>query len=187
MTPTDVWMERLATAAVERGLADVTYDRVDTSIGKLLIARSDEGVCRVSFAEEGVDEALDELAGIVGPGVVRSHAALGEVGGAVVKYLDGEPVSLDFPIDLSLTHSPFRRHVLEELRGVRRGEVVTYGDLAIRSGAPRAARAVGSACATNPVPIIVPCHRVVPAGGGVGSYGGGPKRKQFLLELEGAL
>ncbi|MGH2734747.1 MAG: methylated-DNA--[protein]-cysteine S-methyltransferase [Actinomycetota bacterium] len=187
MSPEAKWLERLADEAVARGITDVTYDYAETAIGRLLIARSDEGVCRVAFAEEQADSVLDELAGGIGARVVRSKASLEEVNRGVSTYLEGAAVALDFPVDLALTHSDFRRAVLARLRAVPRGAVVTYGELAGRTGHPRAARAVGSACATNPVPIIVPCHRVVPAGGGVGSYGGGPDRKRFLLELEGAL
>jgi methylated-DNA-[protein]-cysteine S-methyltransferase len=187
MSPDQKWLERLAAEAVARGLTDVTYDFVETSIGRLLIARSDDGVCRVAFAEEEPDAVLDELAGGIGARIVRSPASVDEVGRALAGYLDGTTAALDFPVDLALTHSGFRREVLSELRAVPRGAVVTYGELAGRTGHPRAARAVGTACATNPVPIIVPCHRVVPAGGGVGSYGGGPERKRFLLHLEGVL
>jgi methylated-DNA-[protein]-cysteine S-methyltransferase len=108
---------------------------------------------------------------------------------ALQAYLDGErEADLELPYDLRLVRSPFRRAVLEALhRDVHRGETIRYGELAARAGNPRAARAAGTACATNPVPIVVPCHRVLPAGGGVGSYGGGPPRKVALLELEGAL
>jgi len=103
-------------------------------------------------------------------------------------YLEGDDDTLELPVDLGLVHAPFRREVLETLHDtVRRGEVVTYGALAERSGRPRAFRAAASACARNPVPIVVPCHRVLPGSGGIGNYGGGAARKRVLLELEGAL
>ena len=103
-------------------------------------------------------------------------------------YFEGEADPHGLPVDLSLVAAPFRHVVLETLHDtVGRGEVVTYGALAQRAGNPRAHRAAATACARNPVPIIVPCHRVVPAAGGIGAYGGGPERKRALLELEGAL
>ncbi len=123
----------------------------------------------------------------IGGRVVRSATETQMVRDALAAYLEGDPTELSFPVDLSLMHSGFRRTVLEHLRKVGRGHVITYGELARRAGSPRAARAVGTACATNPVPLIVPCHRVLPSGGGVGNYGGGPEKKVFLLELEGAL
>lgn len=186
MSPTTRFLERLANAAHEARLDDVVYGFVDTSIGRLLVAQSGAGVCRVAFEEEEPDAVLGMLAGELSPRVVRSHAATSDARHALAHYLDGATKSLELPVDLSLAHSEFRRHVLRTLMGVRRGEVVTYGELAQRSGRSGAARAAGTACATNPIPIIVPCHRVLPVGGKVGNYGGGTERKRFLLDLEGA-
>jgi methylated-DNA-[protein]-cysteine S-methyltransferase len=186
MSPTKEFLDRLSTAAVNQGLTDVTYDFVVTSIGRLLVATTDRGVCRVAFQKEDAQPVLDELASEIGARIVRSSANTETVREALAAYLEGDDVDLTFPVDLRLTHSQFRRTVLELLRKIGRGQVVTYGELAERAGTPRAARAVGTACATNPVPIIVPCHRVLPASGGVGNYGGGPDRKIFLLALEGA-
>ena len=108
--------------------------------------------------------------------------------GLVRIAFEGERDQLDLPVDLRLMAAPFRRRVLETLhRDVGRGETVTYGALAARAGNPRAARAVGTACARNPVPLVVPCHRVLPGSGGIGNYGGGPERKRALLTLEGVL
>lgn len=187
MSPTKEFLDDLAAAAVDGGLTDVTYDFVMTSIGRLLVATTDRGVCRVAFQQENADPVLDNLAAELGARVVRSPANTEVVRQRLAAYLEGDPVDIDFPVDLRLAHSPFRRTVLEHLRKVVRGQVVTYGELAKRAGTPRAARAVGTACATNPVPIVVPCHRVLPSSGGVGNYGGGPDKKVFLLELEGAL
>ncbi|MGH2750372.1 MAG: methylated-DNA--[protein]-cysteine S-methyltransferase [Actinomycetota bacterium] len=187
MTPSTEWLDSLASAAVAEGLTDVTYEFVATPIGRLLVATTNQGVCRVAFQQEDAAPVLEELAWKIGSRVVRSRTETESVRRALAAYLEGDPVELAFPVDLSLTHSSFRRTVLEHLKRVGRGHVVTYGELARRAGAPRAARAVGTACATNPVPIIVPCHRVLPSSGGVGNYGGGPERKVFLLELEGAL
>ena len=186
MTPTRQWLEQLAAAAVDQGLAEVTYAHVDTPIGRLLVAQSERGVCRVAFPEEETDEVLQEIARNLGPRVVRSERATGPIRSMIEDYLTSSTTAIDYPVDLRLMRSPFRREVLRELTRVSRGAVVTYGQLAARTGRPGAARATGTACALNPVPIVVPCHRVVPSAGGVGSYGGGPERKRLLLELEGA-
>jgi methylated-DNA-[protein]-cysteine S-methyltransferase len=180
------FLERLGTAAVDEGLADVAYAPVSTSIGRLLVATTPRGVCRIAFPEESVDEVLARVAGAAGPRVVASDRATKEIRESLAAYLEGDLARFDFPVDLTLVASPFRRRVLDVLQKVRRGEVTTYGDLAARAGFRGAARAAGSACGKNPVPIVVPCHRVVPAGGGVGNYGGGVERKRFLLDLEGA-
>jgi methylated-DNA-[protein]-cysteine S-methyltransferase len=187
MTPTTEWLERLSSAAVEQGLAEVTYGHVDTPIGRLLVAQSGRGVCRVAFPEEDLDEVLGEIAQHLGPRIVRSAAATGPLRAAINEYFGTGRKAIDYPVDLGLMRSPFRRAVLTELTRVSAGGVVTYGELADRAGRAGAARATGTACALNPVPIVVPCHRVVPSGGGVGSYGGGVERKRFLLELEGVL
>ncbi len=187
MSPSTEFLDRLASAAVAEGLTDATYEFVSTPIGELLVATTEEGVCRVAFEQEDPSGVLEELAGTIGGRVVRSASETQQVRDALAAYLEGDPAELAFPVDFALMHSRFRRTVLEHLRKVGRGHVVTYGELARRAGSPRAARAVGTACATNPVPLIVPCHRVLPSSGGVGNYGGGPERKVFLLELEGAL
>jgi methylated-DNA-[protein]-cysteine S-methyltransferase len=119
---------------------------------------------------------------------VASDRELAGARDALSAYLEGDTDSLALPVDLRLARAPFRRAVLETLhREVGRGATISYGALAMRSGHPRAARAVGTACARNPVPLVVPCHRVLPSSGGVGQYGGGVARKLALLELEGAL
>jgi len=187
MSPSTEFLDKLASAAVAEGLTDVTYEFMSTPIGELLVATTEQGVCRVAFQQEDPSGVLEELAMGIGGRVVRSATETQMVRDALAAYLEGDPTELSFPVDFSLMHSGFRRTVLEHLRKVGRGHVVTYGELARRAGSPRAARAVGTACATNPVPLIVPCHRVLPSGGGVGNYGGGPEKKVFLLELEGFL
>jgi methylated-DNA-[protein]-cysteine S-methyltransferase len=189
MTPLpDTLLEALAASAVREGLADGVFTRVATPIGRLLVVQGPRGVVRVGFEEEPEDAVLSQVAAGLGPRLVASDAETSVVRDALSAYLEGDDERLQVPVDLGLVRAPFRREVLETLhRDVGRGQVVTYGALAARSGHPRAARAVGSACARNPVPIVVPCHRVVPGGGGVGSYGGGPARKRALLELEGVL
>jgi methylated-DNA-[protein]-cysteine S-methyltransferase len=182
------FLDRLAAAAVAEGLTDVVYGTVPTPLGTLLVAQSDRGLCRIGFGDEPETRMLAELAERVGPRVVASAAGTARACEALVAYLEGEQVDLDLPVDLRLVSSAFQRQVLVSGLGrVRRGEVATYGELAEAIGHPRAARATGTALARNPVPIVVPCHRVVPAGGSIGNYGGSPWRKRFLLELEGAI
>jgi methylated-DNA-[protein]-cysteine S-methyltransferase len=181
------FLDELASAAVREGLADAVYTRIDTPIGKLLVVQGPRGVVRVGFPEEPVDALLAQVAAGVGPRIVASDRELAATRDIVAAYFEGDDERLDLPVDLSLVRSDFRRTALQTLRDeVGPGDVVTYGTLAARIGHPKAARAVGSACATNPVPIIVPCHRVLPGSGGVGSYGGGPDRKRRLLAHEGA-
>jgi methylated-DNA-[protein]-cysteine S-methyltransferase len=187
MTPLpDTLLEAVASAAVREGLADAIFTRLSTPLGRLLVVQGPNGVVRVGFEEEPEDAVLAEVAGRLGPRIVGSDAELAITRDALSAYLEGDDDRLELPVDLGLVHAPFRREVLETLRGVGRGEVVTYGTLAERSGRPKAYRAAATACARNPVPIVVPCHRVLPTGGGIGNYAGGTARKLALLELEGA-
>jgi methylated-DNA-[protein]-cysteine S-methyltransferase len=180
-------LDAIASAAVREGLADAVYTHLRTPIGTLLIVQGEQGVVRVGFPEEREDALLAQVVAGLGPRVVASDRELAATRDAVSAYFEGEDETLDLPVDMSLVRSHFRREALKTLRDeVHAGDVVTYGALAARIGHPKAARAVGSACATNPVPIIVPCHRVLPGSGGVGSYGGGPERKRLLLAHEGA-
>ena len=189
MTPLpDTLLEAVASAAVREGLADAVFTRLSTPIGKLLVVQGPEGIARIGFEEEPEDALLAGVAAELGPRVIGSDRELAGARDALSAYLEGDTAALDLPVDLGFVHAPFRRAVLETLHDtVRRGEVVTYGKLAERSGNPRAFRAAATACARNPVPIVVPCHRVLPSTGGIGNYGGGPARKKVLLELEGAL
>jgi methylated-DNA-[protein]-cysteine S-methyltransferase len=189
MTPlSESLLESVAAAAVREGLADAIFTRLSSPIGRLLVVQGPEGLVRIAFPEEAEDHVLAEVAGALGPNVIGSDRELAGERDALSEYLEGDALTLALPVDLRLAHAPFRRDVLETLhREVGRGDVITYGALAARSGHPRAARAVGTACARNPVPIVVPCHRVLPSSGGVGNYGGGPARKVALLELEGAV
>lgn len=179
-------LERVASAAWDEGVADAVYSVADTRIGPLVVVETRSGVCRVGFPEEPEDVVLAAVARTIGPRIVRSDRLTHETNEQLASYLEGDLQRIERPVDLSLVHAPFRRIVLDQLLEIPRGEVATYGELARRAGKPRAARAAGSACATNPIPIIVPCHRVVPGSGGVGNYGGGVERKWFLLGLEGA-
>jgi methylated-DNA-[protein]-cysteine S-methyltransferase len=189
MTPLpDTLLESVAAAAVREGLADAVFTRLPSPLGRLLVVDGPEGLVRIAFEEEPEDRVLAEVAAAFGPRIVASDRELAIERDSLSAYLEGQTTVLDLPVDLRLTRSPFRRAVLEALhRDVPRGQTITYGELAAHAGNRRAARAAGTACARNPVPLVVPCHRVLPGSGGIGSYGGGPARKRALLELEGAL
>jgi methylated-DNA-[protein]-cysteine S-methyltransferase len=189
MTPLpDTLLESVAAAAVREGLADAVFTRLRTPIGRLLVVQGSAGVVRVGFEDEPEDRVLGEVAAHLGPRIVGSDRELAEARDTLDSYFAGEGDPHSLPVDLSLVAAPFRRSVLETLHDeIARGEVVTYGALAQRAGNARAYRAAATACARNPVPILVPCHRVLPASGGIGEYGGGRERKRALLALEGSL
>ena len=181
-------LDALVRAALERAdaddLVDVAWAVQDTPIGPLTLAATPEGVVRVGFGDE--DRVLDELAAEVSPRVVRLPARLDGLRHQLDEYFAGRRQSFDVALDRRLSHG-YRRRVLEALSEVPYGETVSYKDLAVRTGNPGASRAVGSAMATNPIPIVVPCHRVLLSGGALGRYGGGVDVKVWLLRLEGAL
>ena len=188
MTPLpESLLESVAAAAVREGLADAIFTRLNSPIGKLLVVQGPTGLVRIAFEGEPEDAVLAEIAAALGPNVIGSDRELASERDALSGYLEGDATSLELPVDLRLMTAPFRRAVLEELRSVPRGATVSYGELAARAGNPGASRAVGTACARNPIPIVVPCHRVLPSTGKLGNYGGGPERKRALLELEGAI
>ena len=186
MTPLpESLLESVAAAAVREGLADAVFTRLSSPLGRLLVVQGPDGLVRIAFPEESEDHVLAEVAGALGPNVIGSDRELAGERDALSEYLEGDATTLSLPVDLRLAHAPFRRAVLEQLREVPRGSTVSYGELAARAGRPKASRAVGSACARNPVPIVVPCHRVLPGTGKLGNYAGGPERKRVLLGLEG--
>jgi methylated-DNA-[protein]-cysteine S-methyltransferase len=189
MTPLpESLLEAVASAAVREGLADAIFTRLSTPLGRLLVVQGERGVVRVGFEEEPEDRVLAEVAAELGPRILASDRELAATRETLDAYFAGEGDPQAVPVDLALVAAPFRHAVLETLHdSVPRGEVVTYGALAQRAGNPRAFRAAATACARNPIPILVPCHRVLPSGGGIGNYGGGPARKRALLELEGAI
>jgi methylated-DNA-[protein]-cysteine S-methyltransferase len=189
MTPLpESLLESVAAAAVREGLADAIFTRLSTPIGRLLVVQGREGIVRVGFEEEAEDRVLAEVAAGLGPRILASDRELAATRDTLDAYFAGEGDPQGVPVDLSLVAAPFRHAVLETLHdSVPRGQVVTYGALAQRAGNPRAYRAAATACARNPIPIFVPCHRVLPGSGGIGNYGGGVARKRALLELEGAL
>ena len=174
---------RFRAAAAAAGLLDVAYDLVDSPLGPLLVAATPRGVCRISFDPEPEEEA-ETLARRFGLRVLR--APLDGPRRELDEYFEGRRETFELDVDLS-TVAPFNRRVLEELARVPYGTTTTYGLLAERSERPRAARAVGTVMNRNPVPIVLPCHRVVGSTGKLVGYGGGLDRKEMLLRLEGAL
>jgi methylated-DNA-[protein]-cysteine S-methyltransferase len=182
--PADTATRAAITAADREGLVDVAVGTVDSPVGDLFVAVSPRGLVRLAFDPEQL-RLLDDLAARISPRVLEAAALVDPVRRELDEYFAGRRRQFDLEVDLSLT-SGWGRRVLEATARIPAGQVATYGALAARVGKPTAARAVGNAVATNPVAIVVPCHRVVPAGGGVGKYGGGPERKTFLLALEHA-
>lgn len=175
-------------AAVDRaereGLVDVAYARVDTPIGRLLVASTAAGLVRLGFEREDPDAVLQELARRITPRVVEAPGRLDEARRELDEYFDGRRDHFELPLDWRLS-SGFRRTVLEHLYAdVPYGRTVSYLQLATIVGNPKASRAVGTAMATNPIPIVVPCHRVLRTGGQLGGYGGGLDTKVKLLALE---
>jgi len=176
---------RLAAEAEADGLLDVAYRVVDSPIGPLLVAVTYDGVARVAFENEGHDEVLEELAAAISPRILTAPRRTDPVARQLDEYFAGRRRRFDLELDLRLARG-FRRQVLDQLRMVDFGHTVSYGELARAAGNPRAVRAAGSACATNPVPLVVPCHRVVRSDGSIGQYRGGPEAKRTLLALESA-
>jgi methylated-DNA-[protein]-cysteine S-methyltransferase len=176
---------RFRDAAAQESLLDVAYDLVDTPIGTLLVAATENGLCRISYDPQPEQE-LDRLARVFGTRVLRSPAPVDAARRQLDEYFEGSRQRFELPVDLALL-ADFNRRVLRELARVPYGEVVTYGELAARAARPRAARAVGTVMNRNPLPIVLPCHRVIGANGKLVGYGGGLERKEALLRLEGAL
>ena len=173
---------RFREAAAAQNLLDVAYDLVDTPIGRLLVACSERGVCRIEFDPEP-ERDLEPLARTFGARVLRSPRSLDDARRQLDEYFDRRRRRFELPLDVRA--ATFGRRVLEEVAQVPYGQVTTYGALADKAGKPRAARAVGTIMNRNPIPIVLPCHRVVGSTGALVGYGGGIERKAYLLELEG--
>jgi methylated-DNA-[protein]-cysteine S-methyltransferase len=169
--------------ARSEGLLDVAVRDLDTPVGRLLLAATPRGLVRVAFETEDADGVMAELAERVSPRVLRSPRRLDDVARELDEYFAGRRQAFDVPVDLQLARG-FRRAVLERLVEVPYARTVSYAELAARAGSPRAVRAVGTACAVNPVPLVVPCHRVVRSDGAPGAYRGGAATKLRLLALE---
>lgn len=176
---------RLVAAAGEAGILDVAYRTIDSPVGPLLVAATDEGLVRVAYAIEDHDSVLRQLADRVSPRVLRAPARLDGVAREIDEYFAGRRHAFDVTLDLRLAQG-FRRTVLSHLPEIAYGTTASYAAVAAVSGNPKAVRAVGTACARNPLPIIVPCHRVIRSDGVLGQYVGGTDAKRALLSLEAA-
>jgi methylated-DNA-[protein]-cysteine S-methyltransferase len=180
------FVDRLLTRADTEGLLDVAYATLDTPLGTAMVAATPRGLVRLALPNEDTERVLSSLAADVSPRLLEYPARLDEARRELDEYFEHRRDHFELPLDWRLSHGFYRR-VLKATARVPFGEVITYGDAAERAGNPRAFRAAGSALGSNPIPIVVPCHRVIRAGGDIGNYGGGPEMKRFLLELEGAV
>lgn len=174
---------RLLDAAGHEGLLDVAYRTVATPVGQLLLASTDTGLVRVAYARQDHDAVLAELAETISPRVLHGPARTDEAARQLEQYFAGRRRVFDLPLDWRLSRG-FRRTVLRHLPEIGYGHTASYAQLAAAAGNPRAVRAVGTACARNPLPIVVPCHRVVRSDGTTGGYIGGTEAKDTLLGME---
>jgi methylated-DNA-[protein]-cysteine S-methyltransferase len=177
--------QRLERNADADDLLDVAYRTVDTPVGTLLLATTTVGLVRVAYDIEGHDAVLAGLAEMVSPRILRAPARLDSVTRQLDDYFAKRRTVFDVPVDLRLAEG-FRRSVIEHLRDIGYGHRESYATVAAAIGHPRAVRAVGTACAHNPLPVVIPCHRVVRSDGSTGQYVGGPLAKSTLLDLEAA-
>jgi methylated-DNA-[protein]-cysteine S-methyltransferase len=176
----------LARRAAQDGLLDVAYGTYDSPLGPLTVFVTPRGLVRLSYPGEPVDDQLDELATLISPRVMAAPERTDDVRRQLDDYFGGTRRDFELPIDWRLLRG-FRADVLRATSQIPFGSVISYRDVAAAAGSPNAYRAAGNALGSNPIPIVVPCHRVVHAGGGLGGYTGGLERKRYLLELEGAL
>ena len=177
---------RISAEAEREGLVEVAWTLEDTPIGELLLAATDAGLVRVGWSGDDHDWILNELAAAIGPRVIEAPARLDPVRRQLEQYFAGERHGFDLALDWQLSHG-FTRKVLTACATIPFGQTRSYAEMASAAGSPRAFRAAGSALGSNPIPVIVPCHRVLRSGGALGGYGGGLPAKRTLLELEGVL
>lgn len=176
---------RLSVAADQDDLLDVAYRTVDSPLGPLLVAATADGLVRVAFDREGHGAVLAHLAAAISPRILRSDRRTDDVARQLDEYFGGRRRHFDVPVDLRLVDG-FRRTVISHLRHIAYGATESYRDVAVAAGSPKAVRAVGTACAHNPVPLVIPCHRVIRHDGSMGQYRGGPEAKAALLAMEAA-
>jgi methylated-DNA-[protein]-cysteine S-methyltransferase len=185
-TATDRAIEGFKAQAAEEGLLDVAYATADSPFGPLLLARTGRGLVRVGLPNQDSDGLLTDLAERVSPRVLEAPSELDGVRRELDLYFEGKLDHFDLPLDWRLS-SGFRQRVLRAINRIPYGQTRSYTEMARRAGNERAVRAAGSACGSNPIPLVVPCHRVLRTSGALGGYGGGLPMKQALLELEGVL
>jgi methylated-DNA-[protein]-cysteine S-methyltransferase len=176
---------RLEAGAAQAGTLDIAYTVTGTPVGQLLLAATERGLVRVAFEGENHDAVLAALAGAVSPRILRAPSRLAAAVRQLEEYFAGARRGFELPLDRRLSKG-FRLSVLEHLPEIAYGRTESYAQVAAAVGSPKAVRAVGTACATNPLPVVVPCHRVLRSDGSYGGYLGGPAVKAYLLDLEAA-
>ena len=181
--PSPGTLRALAERAGHEGLVDVAYAQVDSPLGPLTVAATERGLVRVAYPERPLDQVLARLAEAVSPRVLEAPARLDAIRRELDEYFEGRRRRFETPIDWALTAGFFRR-VLQATARIDYGQVRTYAEVAAHAGNVKAVRAAGNGLGSNPIPVVVPCHRVVRTGGGLGGYTGGLERKEFLLGLE---
>jgi methylated-DNA-[protein]-cysteine S-methyltransferase len=179
-------LQRLADRADAEGLLDVAYTIFDSPFGPLLLAATPRGLVRVSLPEYDPEETLEQLAARISPRVLEAPARLDDARRELDLYFEGKLTKFDLPLDWQLTDG-FRKRVQQAINRIPYGQTSSYTEVARSAGNERAVRAAGTACGSNPIPIVVPCHRVLRSGGALGGYGGGLPMKEALLKLEGVL
>ena len=177
--------ELLRRRAEADGLVDIAYTTVDSPMGQMLVAATARGLVALGLPRSSQDQILWELSRRVSPRLLEAPERLDGVRRELHEYFEGKRKTFEMPVDWQLIHG-FHTAVLRQTARIPYGSVSTYKEMAVRAGSPLAARAAGNALATNPIPIVIPCHRVLATGGGLGGYGGGLDMKKWLLELEGA-
>jgi methylated-DNA-[protein]-cysteine S-methyltransferase len=177
---------RLTRRIADEGLADVSYAPAESPFGTLLLAATRRGLVRLAFPEENLDAMLEGLARRISPRIVEAPRALEEARRELEEYFSGRRRAFELELDWRLVGA-FGRRVLGVTSEIPYGGVLSYAEVAADAGSPRGFRAAGNALGSNPIPIVIPCHRVLRSGGALGGYGGGLERKRFLLELEGAM
>jgi len=177
---------RLTRRITAEGLADVSYAPAESPFGPLLLAATKRGLVRLAFPEEDIDSVLESLAQLLSPRIVEASDSLDPARRELEEYFSGRRRTFGLELDWTLIGG-FGRRVLRATSEIPYGGVLSYAEVAADAGSPRAWRAAGNALGANPIPIVIPCHRVLRSGGVLGNYGGGPARKRWLLELEGAL
>ena len=185
-TTIDTAINRFTARAAEEGLLDVAYTTTDSPFGPLLLAKTRRGLVRVGLPNQSQDELLVDLAARISPRVLEVPAELDETRRELDLYFEGKLDHFDLPLDWRLSGG-FRQRVLRAINRIPYGQTCSYTEMARKAGNERAVRAAGSACGSNPTPLVVPCHRVLRTSGALGGYGGGLPMKQALLELEGVL
>jgi methylated-DNA-[protein]-cysteine S-methyltransferase len=179
-------LDRFTDRADAEGLLDVAYATLDSPFGQLLLAATPRGLVKVSFPQFGTEATLEELATKISPRVLEAPARLDEARRELDRYFEGRLTAFELPLDWQLTDG-FRKKVQQTINRIPYGRTRSYTEVARSAGNERAVRAAGTACGANPLPIVVPCHRVLRSGGALGGYGGGLPMKEALLKLEGVL